>query len=244
MGLFRHVRRAEIYFRRAFCLQDVSPVVILNCVKGGILMDKICVIGIAGGTASGKTTIVNKLKDFFGDDVELISHDSYYKAHDDMPYEERAKLNYDHPSSFDTDRMIDDIKALKRGETVYIPVYDFSIHNRTEKTVKVEPKRVIMIEGILIFENKELRDLMDIKIFVDTDADERLMRRIIRDMKYRGRTIESIITQYQTTVKPMHEEFVEPSKKYADIIIPRGGENKAAMEILKGHLNIMLNENR
>lgn len=207
-------------------------------------MDKICVIGIAGGTASGKTTIVNKLKDFFGDDVELISHDSYYKAHDDMPYEERAKLNYDHPSSFDTDRMIDDIKALKRGETVYIPVYDFSIHNRTEKTVKIEPKRVIMIEGILIFENKELRDLMDIKIFVDTDADERLMRRIIRDMKYRGRTIESIITQYQTTVKPMHEEFVEPSKKYADIIIPRGGENKAAMEILKGHLNIMLNENR
>ena len=207
-------------------------------------MDKICVIGIAGGTASGKTTIVNKLKDFFGDDFELISHDSYYKAHDDMPYEERAKLNYDHPSSFDTDRMIDDIKALKRGETVYIPVYDFSIHNRTEKTVKVEPKRVIMIEGILIFENKELRDLMDIKIFVDTDADERLMRRIIRDMKYRGRTIESIITQYQTTVKPMHEEFVEPSKKYADIIIPRGGENKAAMEILKGHLNIMLNENR
>ena len=207
-------------------------------------MDKICVIGIAGGTASGKTTIVNKLKDFFGDDVELISHDSYYKAHDDIPYEERAKLNYDHPSSFDTDRMIDDIKALKRGETVYIPVYDFSIHNRTDKTVKVEPKRVIMIEGILIFENKELRDLMDIKIFVDTDADERLMRRIIRDMKYRGRTIESIITQYQTTVKPMHEEFVEPSKKYADIIIPRGGENKAAMEILKGHLNIMLNENR
>lgn len=207
-------------------------------------MNKICVIGIAGGTASGKTTIVNKLKDFFGDDVELISHDSYYKAHDDMPYEERAKLNYDHPSSFDTDRMIEDIKALKRGETVYIPVYDFSIHNRTDKTVKVEPKRVIMIEGILIFENKELRDLMDIKIFVDTDADERLMRRIIRDMKYRGRTIESIITQYQTTVKPMHEEFVEPSKKYADIIIPRGGENKAAMEILKGHLNIMLNENR
>ena len=207
-------------------------------------MDKICVIGIAGGTASGKTTIVNKLKDFFGDDVELISHDSYYKAHDDMPYEERAKLNYDHPSSFDTDRMIDDIKALKRGETVYIPVYDFRIHKRNKKTVKVEPKRVIMIEGILIFENKELRDLMDIKIFVDTDADERLMRRIIRDMKYRGRTIESIITQYQTTVKPMHEEFVEPSKKYADIIIPRGGENKAAMEILKGHLNIMLNENR
>ena len=207
-------------------------------------MDKICVIGIAGGTASGKTTIVNKLKDFFGDDVELISHDSYYKAHDDMPYEERAKLNYDHPSSFDTDRMIEDIKALKRGEAVYIPVYDFSIHNRTDKTVKVEPKRVIMIEGILIFENKELRDLMDIKIFVDTDADERLMRRIISDMKYRGRTIESIITHYQTTVKPMHEEFVEPSKKYADIIIPRGGENKAAMEILKGHLNIMLNENR
>ena len=199
-------------------------------------MDNICVIGIAGGTASGKTTIVNKLKEFFKDDVELISHDSYYKEHSDMPYEERAKLNYDHPSSFDTERMIDDIVALKEGHTIYKPVYDFSIHNRVDKTVKVEPKRVI-----LIFENEELRDLMDIKIFVDTDADERLMRRIIRDMKYRGRTIDSILTQYQETVKPMHEEFVEPSKKYADIIIPRGGENEAAMSILKGHLNIMLN---
>lgn len=207
------------------------------------MMKDICIIGIAGGTASGKTTIVNKLKEMFADDVELISHDCYYKAHDDMPYEERAKLNYDHPSSFDTDRMIEDIKALKRGETIYRPVYDFSIHNRVPETVKVEPKKVILIEGILIFENKELRDLMDIKIFVDTDADERLMRRMIRDMKYRGRTIESIISQYQTTVKPMHEEFVEPSKKYADIIIPRGGENQAAMDILKGHLNIMLNKN-
>lgn len=207
------------------------------------MMKDICIIGIAGGTASGKTTIVNKLKEMFADDVELISHDCYYKAHDDMPYEERAKLNYDHPSSFDTDRMIEDIKALKRGETIYRPVYDFSIHNRVPETVKVEPKNVILIEGILIFENKELRDLMDIKIFVDADADERLMRRMIRDMKYRGRTIESIISQYQTTVKPMHEEFVEPSKKYADIIIPRGGENQAAMDILKGHLNIMLNKN-
>ena len=206
------------------------------------MMKDICIIGIAGGTASGKTTIVNKLKEMFADDVELISHDCYYKAHDDMPYEERTKLNYDHPSSFDTDRMIEDIKALKRGETIYRPVYDFSIHNRVPETVKVEPKKVILIEGILIFENKELRDLMDIKIFVDTDADERLMRRIVRDMKYRGRTIESVITQYQTTVKPMHEEFVEPSKKYADIIIPRGGENQAAMDILKGHLNIMLNK--
>lgn len=209
----------------------------------GFMMKDICIIGIAGGTASGKTTIVNKLKEMFADDVELISHDCYYKAHDDMPYEERAKLNYDHPSSFDTDRMIEDIKALKRGETIYRPVYDFSIHNRVPETVKVEPKKVILIEGILIFENKELRDLMDIKIFVDADADERLMRRMIRDMKYRGRTIESIISQYQTTVKPMHEEFVEPSKKYADIIIPRGGENQAAMDILKGHLNIMLNKN-
>lgn len=207
------------------------------------MMKDICIIGIAGGTASGKTTIVNKLKEMFADDVELISHDCYYKAHDDMPYEERAKLNYDHPSSFDTDRMIEDIKALKRGETIYRPVYDFSVHNRVPETVKVEPKKVILIEGILIFENKELRDLMDIKIFVDADADERLMRRMIRDMKYRGRTIESIISQYQTTVKPMHEEFVEPSKKYADIIIPRGGENQAAMDILKGHLNIMLNKN-
>ena len=205
-------------------------------------MDDICIIGIAGGTASGKTTIVNKLKDFFGNDVELISHDCYYKAHDDMPYEERAKLNYDHPSSFDTDLMIKDIMDLKSGKTIYRPVYDFSIHNRVPETVEVQPKKVILIEGILIFENKELRDLMDIKIFVDTDADERLMRRIIRDMEFRGRTIESILTQYKETVKPMHEEFVEPSKKYADIIIPRGGENVAAMSILKGHLNIMLNK--
>ncbi|MCD8036538.1 MAG: uridine kinase [Clostridiales bacterium] len=203
-------------------------------------MDEVCIIGIAGGTASGKTTIVNKLKQLFENDVELISHDCYYKAHDDMPYEERAKLNYDHPSSFDTDRMIEDIIALKQGKTIYRPVYDFSIHNRVPETVKVEPKKVILVEGILIFENKQLRDLMDIKIFVDTDADERLMRRIVRDMKYRGRTIESIINQYQATVKPMHEEFVEPSKKYADIIIPRGGENVAAMSILEGHLNIML----
>jgi len=205
-------------------------------------MDDICIIGIAGGTASGKTTIVNKLKDLFKKDVELISHDCYYKAHDDMPYEERAKLNYDHPSSFETDRMIKDIICLKKGKTINRPVYDFSIHNRINKTVKVEPKKVILIEGILIFENKELRNLMDIKIFVDTDADERLMRRIVRDMKFRGRTIDSILTQYQETVKPMHEEFVEPSKKYADIIIPRGGENVAAMSILKGHLNIMLNK--
>jgi len=205
-------------------------------------VEDICVIGIAGGTASGKTTIVNKLKKLFENDVELISHDCYYKAHDDMPYEERTKLNYDHPSSFDTDRMIEDIINLKQGKTVYRPVYDFSIHNRVPETVKVEPKKVILVEGILIFENKELRDLMDIKIFVDTDADERLMRRIIRDMKFRGRTIESILTQYKTTVKPMHEEFVEPSKKYADIIIPRGGQNEAAMSILKGHLNVMLNK--
>ena len=205
-------------------------------------MEDICVIGIAGGTASGKTTIVNKLKKLFENDVELISHDCYYKAHDDMPYEERTKLNYDHPSSFDTDRMIEDIINLKQGKTVYRPVYDFSIHNRVPETVKVEPKKVILVEGILIFENKELRDLMDIKIFVDTDADERLMRRIIRDMKFRGRTIESILTQYKTTVKPMHEEFVQPSKKYADIIIPRGGQNEAAMSILKGHLNVMLNK--
>lgn len=205
-------------------------------------MDDICIIGIAGGTASGKTTIVNKLKDFFKNDVELISHDCYYKAHDDMPYEERVKLNYDHPSSFDTDRMILDIMNLKEGKTIYRPVYDFSIHNRVDETVKVDPKKVILIEGILIFENKELRNLMDIKIFVDTDADERLMRRIVRDMEFRGRSIKSILTQYQETVKPMHEEFVEPSKKYADIIIPRVGENVAAMSILKGHLNIMLNK--
>lgn len=203
---------------------------------------KIWVIGVAGGSASGKTTIVNKVKDYFGSDIAVLSHDSYYKAHDEMPFEERCKLNYDHPDSFETERMADDVRKLIKGNAIEMPVYDYCIHNRSKDTITVEPKPVIILEGFLILENRELRDLMDIKVFVDTDADERLMRRIKRDMVERGRSIESIINQYSNTVKPMHEEFVEPSKKYADIIIPRGGENVPGLDMLTTYLTKILNE--
>ncbi len=196
------------------------------------MSEKICVLGVAGGSASGKTTIINKLQDFFGEDIAVISHDAYYKAHPDMSFEERSKLNYDHPDSFESSRMAEDVRKLIKGYAIDMPVYDYVNHNRSTDTIRIEPKSVIVMEGILILENKELRDLMDIKIFVDTDADERLMRRIKRDMIERGRSIESIIDQYSMTVKPMHEEFVEPSKKHADIIIPRGGENEAGLDML------------
>lgn len=202
---------------------------------------KICVIGVAGGSASGKTTIINKVKDYFGNDIAVMSHDSYYKAHDEMPFEERTKLNYDHPDSFETERMADDVRKLIKGYPIEMPVYDYCAHNRAKETIKIEPKPVIILEGILILENRELRDLMDIKIFVDTDADERLIRRIRRDMVERGRSIDSIVTQYCDTVKPMHEEFIEPSKKYADIIIPRGGENAPGIDMLTTYLTKMLN---
>ncbi|MCI8853388.1 MAG: uridine kinase [Lachnospiraceae bacterium] len=201
-------------------------------------MEEICVVGIAGGSASGKTTIVQKIKEFFGNDIVVISHDSYYKAHDELPYEERCKLNYDHPDAFDTDRMVEDVKRLKSGRTVEIPVYDFSIYNRVHETLRVEPKRVIIVEGILILDSLKLRELMDIKVYVDTDADERLMRRLKRDMAQRARSVESVLSQYAQTVKPMHEQFVEPSKKYADIIIPRGGENQTGINILQEHLKL------
>lgn len=203
-------------------------------------MEKVYIIGVAGGTASGKTTIVNKLKEYFQNDIELINHDCYYLAHNDMPFEEREKLNYDHPNSFETDRLISDLKLLKQGYSIQRPVYDYTIHNRAKETVTVYPKKVIIVEGILVLENPKLRDLMDIKIFVDTDADERLMRRIMRDMQERGRSIESVVKQYSETVKPMHEEFIEPSKKYADVIIPRGGSNTPAISMLIEHLKTQL----
>ena len=208
------------------------------------MSNKVCIVGIAGGTASGKTTIVCRIKEKFGDDIVVINHDSYYKAHDDLSYEDRSRLNYDHPESFDTDLMIEDVKKLKNNQEIDMPVYDYTVHNRSDATVHVVPKKVIIVEGILILENKELRDLMDIKVFVETDADERLMRRIRRDMVERARSIDSILTQYAETVKPMHEQFVEPSKKYADIIIPRGGENLTGISILQEHLNLVLNTDR
>jgi uridine kinase len=195
-------------------------------------MDKVMVIGIAGGTGSGKTTITRKLMQRFGNDVSVIYHDNYYKAHHNMPYEERAKLNYDQPDAFDTDQLIEAVRALKKGRSVICPVYDYSIHDRSEKTITVKPAKVILVEGILIFENKELCELMDIKVFVDADADVRILRRIVRDVRDRGRSLESVVNQYLSTVKPMHEKYVEPSKRNADIIVPEGGHNKVALELL------------
>ena len=201
----------------------------------------IMILGIAGGTGSGKTTITRRLIQRFGSDVSVIHHDNYYKAHHDMPYEERAKLNYDHPDSFDTEMLVEALKELKKGHAVTCPVYDYTIHDRTDKTVTIKPTRVIIVEGILIFESRELCEQMDIKIFVDTDADVRILRRIVRDVRDRGRSLESVINQYLNTVKPMHEQFVEPSKRRADIIIPEGGQNKVALDMVvervRAHLN-------
>ncbi|HEX3076986.1 MAG TPA: uridine kinase [Lachnospiraceae bacterium] len=203
-------------------------------------MHEINIIGIAGGSASGKTTVASRIKEVFKDDVELICHDYYYHAHNDIPFEERVKLNYDHPNSFDTERLISDIKQLKQGIAIERPVYSYTEHTRLSETVRVEPKKVIIVEGFLIFENTELLSLMDIKIFVDTDADERLIRRILRDVKERGRSLESVIAQYSTTVKPMHEQFVEPSKRHADLIIPNGGQNEVAMSMLMDKIKNMV----
>lgn len=195
-------------------------------------MSDVMVIGIAGGTGSGKTTITRKLVQRFGSDVSVIYHDNYYKAHHNMSYAERSKLNYDHPDSFDTDLLIEAVRELKQGHSVECPVYDYSIHDRTDKVLVVRPARVIIVEGILIFQSRELCNEMDIKIYVDTDADVRILRRIVRDVRDRGRSLDSVVDQYLTTVKPMHEQFVEPSKRNADIIIPEGGHNQVAMDMV------------
>ena len=193
---------------------------------------KVTVIGVAGGTGSGKSTLVKRLQEAFGDNVATLCHDYYYKAHPELTHEERTTLNYDHPAAFDTDMLVEHIRALKSNVPIEHPVYSFVEHNRTGERVTVKPSRVIIVDGILIFENKELRELMDIKVFVDTDADIRLARRILRDVSERGRSMQSVIDQYTTTVKPMHEEFVEPSKKYADVIIPEGGFNSVAVGMI------------
>ena len=196
-------------------------------------MKDVVVIGVAGGTGSGKSTLVKRLQEAFkNDDVATICHDFYYKAHPELSYEERTKLNYDHPAAFDTDMLVEHIRQLKEGKNVECPVYSFVEHNRTTETLPVAPSKVIIIDGILIFENEELRDMMDIKVYVDTDADLRLARRILRDVRERGRSMESVISQYTKTVKPMHEQFVEPSKRYADVIIPEGGFNSVAVSML------------
>ena len=203
----------------------------------------VLVIGISGGTGSGKTTLMKNLMGEFGDRITVMSHDNYYRAHNDLPYEERCKLNYDEPAAFETELMVKHLEALRRGESVDCPVYDFTVHNRSDQVIHLEPKSVIMVEGILIFENKALRDQMDIKIFVDTDADIRLCRRIKRDVNKRGRSIESVLTQYQTTVKPMHAQYVEPSKKFADLVVLEGGKNLVALDMIMNRLQRHLEQN-
>ena len=205
-------------------------------------MSDVITIGIAGGTGSGKTTLTEHLAARFGSDISVVHHDNYYKRQD-RPFAERCLQNYDHPDAFDTDLMIEDLKALKRGETIHCPVYDYAIHNRTDETVEIKPTKVVIVEGILIFHPKELRDLMDIKIFVDTDADVRILRRILRDVKERGRSLDSVISQYLNTVKPMHQQFVQPSRQYADIVVLDGGHNLVALDMItqriKSHVDGM-----
>ena len=200
----------------------------------------VMIIGVAGGTGSGKTTLAAHIARKFGDKVAVITHDSYYRAQNDKTYEERCTQNYDHPDAFETELLKSHVRALVNGKAVDVPVYDYTVHNRSDKTVTVMPKTVIVLEGILLFHDKELRDMMDLKIFVDTDADERILRRIIRDTEDRGRTLDSVITQYLTTVKPMHNAFVEPYKRYADIIVPGGGSNPVVLDMIMTRISKQL----
>ena len=204
-------------------------------------MGKVWVIGIAGGTASGKTTIVNRLKEYFKDDISLVGHDSYYLAHDDMPFEERCKLNYDHPDSLETDLLVEHLKELKEGKTIQCPVYDYSQHNRSDKVLKIEPRPVILVEGILLLADPRIRDLLDIKVYVEADADERILRRISRDVEERGRDLNGIIDQYLTTVKPMHYLYVEPTRAKADIVI-NSGKNNVAFDMFVSKIGQLLKE--
>ena len=206
-------------------------------------MDKnILVIGIAGGTGSGKTTLMKNIVAHFGGMVTVLSHDNYYKRRDDLSFEERCQINYDEPAALDTSLLVYHLEQLRQGFAIDCPVYDFAQHNRSNETLRIEPNRVIIVEGIMIFENEPLRNLMDIKIFVDTDADVRLCRRIKRDVTKRGRTLESVLNQYQTTVKPMHEKYVEPSKKFANLVVPEGGKNQVALGMIIGHIQAFLQE--
>ena len=190
------------------------------------------IIGIAGGTGSGKTTLTQHLKEHFGGSVTVIGHDSYYKLQEGTTYEERVLQNYDHPDAFDTDLLIQHLRELKEGRSIQCPVYSYVDYNRTDQTVEIFPTRVLIVEGVLIFQDPVLRELFDIKIFVETDADERILRRALRDVEERGRTLRSVVSQYLTTVKPMHEQYVEPSRKYADIIVLQGGHNLVALDMI------------
>ncbi len=208
--------------------------------KAGFYMECF-VIGIAGGTGSGKSTFTNRLKDAFGDAVAVVYHDNYYRRQDEIPFEERKKVNYDHPDSLETDLLVEHLQALKRGEAVDCPVYDYTQHNRSDKTVHIEPKPIILVEGILLLADIRVRRLIDIKIYVEADADERILRRIVRDVKERGRDLDNIVEQYLTTVKPMHYLYVEPTRATADIVI-NSGKNNVAFDIVQSKIRLLLQE--
>ena len=199
------------------------------------------IIGIAGGTGSGKSTFTNRLKERFKDDIAVIYHDNYYRRHDEIPFEERKKMNYDHPDSLETELMLEHLQKLRNGEAIDCPVYDYSQHNRSDQTIHVEPKKIILVEGILLLADPRTRDLLDIKIYVDADADERILRRIVRDVKERGRDIDNIVEQYLTTVKPMHYMFVEPTRSKADFVI-NSGMNNVAFDVVQSKIRLLLEQ--
>jgi uridine kinase len=206
-------------------------------------MRKPVVIGVAGGSGSGKTSVTKAIYDSFkGHSILMIEQDYYYKDQSDLPFEERLKTNYDHPLAFDNDLLIDHIEKLLRYEAIEKPVYDYSLHTRSNEVINVEPKDVIILEGILVLEDERLRNLMDIKLFVDTDADIRIIRRLSRDIKERGRTLDSVIDQYTNVVRPMHNQFIEPTKRYADIIVPEGGHNYVAIDLMVTKIQTILEQ--
>ena len=202
-------------------------------------MRKPVFIGIAGGTGSGKSTFTNRLKETFGDKVSVVYYDNYYRRRDDLPFEERKKINYDHPDAFETDLLIRHIQALRDGQEVECPVYDYTVHNRSSETVVIRPADVILVEGLIVLHKEELRNLLDIKVYVEADADERILRRVIRDVKERGRDVEGIARQYLTTVKPMHYLYVEPTRAMADIVI-NSGMNDVAFDLIKSKIILLL----
>ena len=204
-------------------------------------MKKPIFIGIAGGTGSGKSTFTNRLKETFGDKVSVVYYDNYYKRRDDLPFEERKKINYDHRDAFETKMLIDHIHRLRDGQEVECPVYDYTVHNRSDKTITIKPADVILVEGIMVLQNDELRSLLDIKVYVEADADERILRRVIRDVKERGRDVEGIAKQYLTTVKPMHYLYVEPTRAKADIVI-NSGLNDVAFDLIKSKITLLLQQ--
>ena len=199
-------------------------------------MDERLIIGIAGGSGSGKTTLTRRLVEHFGDALCVVTHDNYYRAHNDLSYDERAALNYDCPDAFENELFAEQLSLLRRGRSVSCPVYDYTVHNRSDKTIVLSPRPIILVEGILIFADESLREQMDIRVFVDTDADVRLARRVLRDSEERARSVRSIVDQWQNTVKPMHELYVEPSKKHAHVIIPEGGHNIVALDMIVDRL--------